>query len=70
MRRATKTVVCSKPAPGNLAAELVAGAEVLLRDVNKGLLPLEGFNISATLDQKGSIAVIYVEPTDDYDLYS
>ena len=25
-----------------LAAELVAGAEVLLRDVNKGLLPLEG----------------------------
>ena len=53
-----------------LAAELVAGAEVLLRDVNKGLLPLEGFNISATLDQKGSFAVIYVEPTDDYVLYS
>ena len=53
-----------------LAAELVAGAEVLLRDVNKGLLPLEGFNISATLDRKGAFAVIYVEPKDDYVLYS
>ena len=53
-----------------LAAELVAGAEVLLRDVNKGLLPLEGFNISATLDQKGSFAVIYMEPKDDKVVYS